>query len=192
MKHYFLISSMNFQFKSLIFEGRFDWETIIMILPSLYRFSDSWKSFYFSWFVSIIRLIFLSNYRYDFRDQRHHQKLSISAGLFNQLFLFWFIHITRDSPMTPKSGNYFGFDQFSSFNFQSLPVRFLNENFNRKHSTYILVFNWKINVFLPWIGAPIVRNVQWERLEFNFSRLSNSYFIKTTCYISSIMVGIEN
>ena len=65
--------------------GWLDWKTIISD-PSLripiVRFSQT--NLIFFWSVPIVKLKFLSNYRYDFSKQGLHWKISACGGQFNQ------------------------------------------------------------------------------------------------------------
>ena len=66
---------------------------------------------------------------------------------------------------------------------------FPHQNFNRKHSTCRRVFNSNFIAFLHQF--PDSPKLPKKRCVFNFSRYSNSYFTKTTGFISSIRVGIQ-
>ena len=92
-----------------------------------------------------------------------------------------------------KKGNLFWFR--SKFKLLFLSLRhfdFLYQNLNRKHSTYERVYGKRIILFFSCYSVLIVRNLEIENLNFNFSRCSNSYFTKTTGFSWSIRVGIEN
>ena len=145
-------------------------------------------------FVSIIKLIFLSNDRYDSSNQSGQQKICACGGWLScsvDKHLLWSMHWMRDSSIFTFSAIYFDFAPNSKLlilNHQYFDPLHQNLIKNRE---LIENFSTRKSFFLPCISILIVFKFKWNNFIFNVSRNSNSCFIKTPGFISSIRIGTE-
>ena len=95
--------------------GFFDCKTIFVIIPSKIRKSEKSKYIQKYLFVSIIKLIFLSNYGCDMFNQGFHRKLFLWTKMQLTILLAWSWHQIGDLPNFRKSAFYFDFAGLSNF-----------------------------------------------------------------------------
>ena len=110
-------------------------------------------------------------------------------GSFNKLF-FWAMHRIRDSPNIPKSAIFYVFALYSNFEFSATTSSISSIEISIENTALVDKYSTKNHCFSPLHQYPGCPKIP-KKKRFNFSRCSNSYFIRTTGFISSVRVSIE-
>ena len=140
-----------------------------------------------------MNLMLLFNYSYDLFKQDPHRKIPVCVGQCKQQFF----NLIQAADLWQSEFSKICFLIWFRSVFKLLFLShgqfdFLHRKHNWKHSTCRRVFNWK-SIIVHWcISILLVHKFLEKHCVFIFSGFSDSYLAKTTSFVSSIRVVIEN